>query len=176
MKRFTLALALILMPSLALAQKVSYDFDKSANFAAYKTYGIKEGTPIGQKLIDDRFIAAIDDQMAKKGLKKSDTPDVIVVYHVAFDKEKNIQSWSTGGGPYGYGWGGGWGTTDVRVYDILIGTLIIDVADGPKSQMVWRGIGTKEVDPKAKAEKLDKNVAKAVEKTMKNFPPPVKKK
>lgn len=178
MKLFSLALALVLVPTLALAQKVNYDFDKNTNFAAFKTYALKEGTPVGQKLIDDRLIAAVQDQLAKKGFTKSDKPELLVTYHVAFDKEKNIQSWSTGAGPYGWGYGGGWGstTTDVRVYDILIGTLVIDVADAAKNQMVWRGVGTKEVDPKAKAEKLDKNVAKAVEKVMKNFPPPVKKK
>ena len=34
-----------LLPALAIAQKVSYDFEKSANFAAYKTYAHKDGTP-----------------------------------------------------------------------------------------------------------------------------------
>jgi hypothetical protein len=178
MKLCSLALALVLLPSLALAQKVTYDFDKTANFTAFKTYALKEGTPVGQQLIDARFVAAIEDQLAKKGFKKSDKPDLVLAYHVAFDKEKNIQTWSTGTGPYGWGYGGGWGstTTDVRVYDIVVGTLVVDVADSAKNSMVWRGVATKEVDPKAKSEKLDKNVAKAIEKVMKNFPPPVKKK
>jgi hypothetical protein len=164
-----------------LAQKVSYDFDKSVNFTGYKTFALRDGTPVGQKLIDDRFVASIEEQFTKKGLKKSDaTPDLLVAYHVAFDKEKNIQSWSTGvgGHPYGWGYGGGWGTTttDVRVYDIVVGTLVIDVADATKKEVVWRGVGTKEVDTQAKASKLDKNVAKAVEKVLKDFPPKVKKK
>lgn len=181
MKLFVLTLAVAIAPSLAFAQKVTYDFDKTADFATFKTYALKEGTPVGQKLIDDRFIAAIDESMAKRGFKKATggTPDLLVAYHMAFDKQKNIQSWSTGTGGAGYwGYGGGWGTTttDVRVYDILVGTLVIDVASAAKNEILWRGVATKEIDPNAKAEKRDKNIPKAVEKTMKNFPPPVKKK
>ena len=172
------AAAVLLVPALALAQKTSYDFDKTANFSAYKTYALKEGTPVGQPLIDDRIIAAIDTQLAAKGLKKSDAnPDVVVVYHVAFDKQKDISTFSSGYGggygPYGYGWGGGWGggTTSTQVRDILIGTLVIDMADAAKKQVVWRGMGVKEVDTTAKPDKRDKSISKAVEKIFKNYPP-----
>ena len=49
-------LALILVPALAIAQKVSYDFDKSASFTTFKTYAMKDGTKVGQPLIDDRIV------------------------------------------------------------------------------------------------------------------------
>jgi len=175
-------MALALVPALAMAQDVTYDFDKTANFAGFKTYALKEGTPVGQKLIDDRIIAAIESQLAAKGLKKADAnPDVVVVYHVAFDKQKDISTFSSGYGggygPYGYGWGGGWGggTTSTQVRDILVGTLVIDMADAAKKQVVWRGMGVKEVDTTAKPEKRDKSINKAVEKIFKNYPPKVKK-
>ena len=52
--------------------------------------------------------------MAAKGFTKADAnPDAIVVYHIAFDKQKDISTFSSGYGGgyggYGYGWGGGWG-------------------------------------------------------------------
>jgi hypothetical protein len=173
--------ALLLTPTLALAQKVTYDFDKSASFANFKTYGTKDGTKVGQQLIDDRIVAAIDQQLAAKGFKKVDAnPDVWVVYHVAFDKEKDISSFSSGYGggygPYGWGWGGGFAntTTTTQVRDILVGTLVIDMADAKKNQIAWRGMGTKEVDTTAKPEKRDKSINKAVEKIFKNYPPKVK--
>jgi Domain of unknown function (DUF4136) len=168
---------LVLVPALAMAQKVSYDFDKAANFGAYKTYELKVGTPVGQELIDDRIIAAIDAQLAAKGLTKSATPDVAVVYHVAFDKQKDISTFSSGYGggygPYGYGYGGGWagGTTTTSVRDILVGTLVIDIADVKSKQVVWRGMGVKEVDTQAKPEKRDKSINSAVTKIFKNYPP-----
>jgi hypothetical protein len=170
-------IAVVLAPALLLAQKVSYDFDKSANFSAYQTYAHKDGTKVGQPLIDDRIVAAIDNALAAKGFKKSDTPDVFVVYHVAFDKEKDISTFSSGYGggygPYGWGWGGGMagGTSTTQVRDILIGTLVIDMADAKKGQVTWRGMGVKEVDTQAKPEKRDKSITSAVNKIFKNYPP-----
>jgi hypothetical protein len=168
----------LLMPAAALAQKVSYDYEKSANFAAFKTYAQKDGTKVGQSLIDDRIVAAIDAELAAKGLTKTESnPDVFVVYHVAFDKQKDISTFSSGYGggygPYGWGWGGGWagGTTSTQVRDILIGTLVIDLADAKKGQMVWRGMGVKEVNTQANPEKRDKSITNAVKKIFKNYPP-----
>ena len=175
---FAMMMIVVLAPLMVLAQKTSYDFDKTANFASFKTYAHKEGTKVGQELIDARILAAIDAQLAAKGLTASESsPDVYVVYHVAFDKEKDISTYSTGyGGGYGrYGWGygGGWGggssTTQVR--DILIGTLVIDMADAKAGKLVWRGMGVKEVDTQAKPEKRDKSINNAVTKIFKNYPP-----
>jgi len=167
----TLVLAIVLTPALAMAQKVSYDYDKTTNFAALKTYAHKDGTKVGQPLIDDRIVAAIDTQMAAKGFTKATAnPDAVVVYHIAFDKQKDISTFSSGYGggygPYGWGWGGGWagGTTTTQVRDILMGTLVIDIADARKKQLAWRGMGTKEVDMQAKPEKRDKNLNKGAEK------------
>ena len=38
------ALAIVMLPTLAAAQKTSYDYNKEATFASYKTYGLKDGT------------------------------------------------------------------------------------------------------------------------------------
>jgi hypothetical protein len=48
--------------------------------------------------------------------------------------------------------GGGWGTTDVRINEFLVGTLIIDVTDAARQDVVWWGMGVNEVDPMANAE------------------------
>ena len=115
----TCGIALLVMTATALAQKVSYDYDKTANFAAFKTYAHKDGTKVGQPLIDERIVAAIDAQLAAKGLTKAEAdPDVFVVYHIAFDKQKDISTYSTGYGggygAYGWGWGGGMGSARRR--------------------------------------------------------------
>jgi hypothetical protein len=174
----TLVCAGLLMPAVVLAQKVSYDYEKTANFAAFKTYAHKEGTKVGQQLIDDRIVTAIDTELAAKGLTKVESnPDVFVVYHMAFDKEKDISTYSSGYGggygAYGWGWGGGWagGTTTTQVRDILVGTLVIDLADAKKGQLAWRGVGVKEVNTQANPEKRDKSINNAVKKIFKNYPP-----
>ena len=172
----------VLAPALVIAQKTSHDFDKTANFAGFKTYAFKDGTKVGQPLIDDRIVAALEKELATKGLTKSEAnPDVIVVYHVAFDKEKDISTFSSGYGggygPYGYGWGGGWGSTSstTTVRDILVGTMVIDIADAKKNQIAWRGMGVKEVNTTASPEKRDKSISEAVKKILKNYPPKIKK-
>jgi hypothetical protein len=184
MKRMTwiVALVALLSPSVAMAQKTSYDYDKAANFAGYKTYAFKEGTKAGQVLIDERIVAAIEAEMAAKGFTKSETdPNVFVVYHVAVDTQKDISTYSSGYaggyGRYGWGYGGGWagGTTTTSVRDILVGTLVIDMADAGTRKLAWRGMGVKEVDVQASPEKRDKSIRNAVKKMFKNYPPKGKK-
>jgi len=173
MTRMLTVAALVLLPALAQAQKTSFDYDKMADFAKFKTYAFKDGTKVGDPLIDKRIVTALETELAAKGLTKNDTkPDLVVVYHVAFDKQKDITAYNTGGyGGYGYRWGGGWGTTDVRVNEILVGTMVVDMVDASKQEMVWRGMGVKEVDTQAKPEKRDKSINSAVQKILKNYPP-----
>ena len=45
----------------------------------------------------------------------------------------------------------------------------------PKT-LVWRGVASKTLDAEAKPEKQQKNLKKAVEKMLKNYPPPPPKK
>jgi Domain of unknown function (DUF4136) len=172
----TAGLIALLVPAAAMAQKVSYDYDKSENFAAFKTYALKDGTKVGQPLIDERIVAAIDAEMAAKGFTKSETaPDVFVVYHVAFDKQKDISTYSSGYGggygPYGWGWGGGMQTSTTQVRDIVVGTLVVDMADAKKGQLAWRGMAVKEVKTQASPEKRDKSISETMKKIFKNYPP-----
>ena len=182
LKRSLFVVLALLVPALAMAQKTSYDYEKTADFTSYKTYEFKAGTAVGQELIDARIVSAIESQLAAKGLTKATgTPDVFVVYHMAFDKEKDISTYSSGYGggygAYGWGWGGGWagGTTTTQVRDILVGTLVIDMADAKKGQLVWRGVGVKEVNTQTNPEKRDKSINNAVAKIFKNYPPKKKK-
>jgi len=171
-------IVMVLTPVFLVAQKVSYDFNKSANFAAFKTYAFKDGTKVGQELIDARIVSAIDTELAQKGLVKAPSnPDLFVVYHMAFDQEKDISTYSTGYGggygAYGWGWGGGWGggTSTTQVRNILVGTLVIDLADAKQGQLAWRGMGVKEVNTQANPDKRDKSINNAVKKILKNYPP-----
>jgi hypothetical protein len=166
----------VLLPALAAAQKTTYDYDKTAPFTAYRTYALVQGTSSGDPLVDARIVAVLEDQLTLKGLSKTSvSPDVNVLFHVAFDKEKDISSYSTGPlyGGFGWGWGGGWGstTTNVRVREIVVGTLAIDIVDAKRKQVVWRGLGTREVDTDADSADRDKSVAKAVAKIMRHYPP-----
>jgi hypothetical protein len=123
--------------------------------------------------------SAIDAELATKGLTKTDaeTADLYIGYQTAIGQEKEFTSYNTGWG-YGPGWGGGWygggggsTTTYGSTSTVYVGQLDLSIYDAPKKQLVWRGLASKTLDPKAKPEKKQKNIAKAVAKLLKNFPP-----
>ena len=168
-------LLLVAATSGALAQDVRYNFDKSANFAQFKTYkwvAIKGATPVGD-LADRQIKAAVDVELAKKGLtpSTSDSADLYIGYQAAVGQEKEYTSFDSGWG-YGPGWyGGGGGITTGQTSTIYVGQLAIDMyATSPKT-LVWRGTATKTLDTKAKPEKQEKNLQKAMAKLLKNYPP-----
>jgi len=55
---------------------------------------------------------------------------------------------------------------------IYVGQLAVDMNDSKNHDLVWRGLVSKTIDPKAKPDKQQKNLAKAVAKLLKNYPPP----
>jgi hypothetical protein len=181
-----ISLALILAGAgIASAQDVRYNFDKSANFAAMKTYkwvSIKGATPLAD-LADRQVKEAVDAELATKGLTKTDTDaaDLYIGYQAAVGQEKEYTSFDTGWG-YGPGWGGGWyghgggGMTTGQTSTIYIGQLALDMYASQPRTLVWRGNASKTLDPKAKPDKQQKNLQKAVAKMLKNFPPPPPKK
>lgn len=162
--------ALIAAPA-AFSQDVSYDYDKSYDFAGAKTYVWVDGTRLKDEFNHQRIVNAVNSQLAAKGLTKAavaSDADVVVTYHASFDKDLQISGFSSGFG--GYRWGGTRSGT-ATVDEIVIGTIVVDIADAEEKKMVWRGIASKEVDVKASPEKREKNIQKAAEKLFKNFPP-----
>ena len=62
-------------------------------------------------------------------------------------------------------------TTTGSTSTIYVGQLGLDMYDSAKKELVWRGVASKTIDPKAKPEKQQKNITKAVDKLLKNYPP-----
>ena len=63
-------------------------------------------------------------------------------------------------------------TTGPNYYGIYAGQLAVDMNHSENHALIWRGLASKTVDPNAKADKQQKNLAKAVAKLLKNYPPP----
>lgn len=53
---------------------------------------------------------------------------------------------------------------------ISIGTLVLDMYDPSTKQLVWTGRVTKTLNPSNSQEKKQKNLDKAMQKLLKNFP------
>jgi hypothetical protein len=126
----------------------------------------------------------VNAELATKGLTQvtEDSANLYVGYQAGIGQEKEFTSyssdWGYGGGWYRGGWYGGAGgmsTTSGQTSTIYIGQLAVDMYDSANHNLVWRGVASKTIDPKAKPEKQEKNLKKAVTKLLKNYPPPVKK-
>jgi Domain of unknown function (DUF4136) len=186
MKRVLFLSVGILVTISAFAQDVRYNFDKNADFSKFKTYKwvtLKDAQKVND-LVDKQIVDAVDAELATKGLTKvtEDSANLYIGYQAGIGQEKQFTSYSSDWG-YGPGWyGGGWygggpsmGTTTGQTSTIYIGQLALDMYDSANKDLAWRGIASKTIDPKAKPEKQQKNLAKAVKKLLKNYPPPVKK-
>jgi hypothetical protein len=177
---FAIAL-LVVGVTATVAQDVRYDYDKDKDFSKYKSYkwvSIK-GADQPDELTGKRIMAAVDAELATKGLTKTDgeTADVYIAYQTAIGTEKQFTSYNTGWG-YGPGWGGGWyggGMSSTTTYGststVYVGQLDLSMYDPATKQLVWRGVASKTLDPKASPEKKEKNIGKAVKKLLKNYPP-----
>lgn len=151
----------------AWAQKVQYDFDRSANFQAYRTYSwMPQATTVDQ-LTDQSIRSAIDRELADKGLVRVDqNPDLLVGYQLTVREQQEIQTW----GDAGWGWRSpGWATTTVT--EVPVGSLVVDLYDPARQQLVFRTVGTKTLDTNASPEKREKNLDKALDKMFKHYPP-----
>ena len=188
MRKLSLLAFLLLVLGVAsvAAQDVRYNFAQDVDFSKFKTYkwvDIK-GSDHANELTTKQIAASIDAELAKKGLTKTDadTADLYIGMQTAIGTEKQFTSYNTGWG-YGPGWGGGWygygggmTTTTGSTSTIYVGQLGLDMYESVKKDLVWRGTASKTIDPKAKPEKQQKNIDKAVAKLLKNYPPKKKEK
>lgn len=180
----TLLAGLAIVGGAAVAQDVRYNFDQKADFTRFKTYRwveLKDAKNPGD-LLDKQIKAAFDEQLTTKGLTKveADPADLYVGYQAAIGQEKEFTSYSSDVGYWGYGPGwyrGGWygypggAMTTGQTSTIYVGQLVLDMYDSANHDLVWRALGTKTIDQKAKPEKQQKNLAKAAAKMLKNYPP-----
>src|SRR5258705_4874905 len=73
------AVGTLLAGPAAFAQDVNTDFDRSANFASYRTYAWTPGTPSPNPLGEQRIHAAVDQQLAAKGFSMvTESPSVYI--------------------------------------------------------------------------------------------------
>ncbi|MCB0344865.1 MAG: DUF4136 domain-containing protein [Bdellovibrionales bacterium] len=167
--------------------KIRHDFDDDADFSGYKTYdwieqpmpttGSAQSAKMRNDLLDKRVKAAVDKQLAAKGLiHDSANPALKVTYFTGVDEK--LQVFDRGysyGGYYGARHGYvGMGVPAVDVYQYKVGTLIIDLIDSKTKKLVWRGSAEGVVDEDADAAEREQKVNEAVSKILAAYPPSVK--
>lgn len=159
----------LLACNLAFAQDVSTNSMPGTDFSKYHTYKWVpiEGAVQPNQIVDAQIKQSVDAQLATKGLTKTDgeKADLLVGYQVSISQEKQWNAYGTGG----VRWGGGMATAQQST--ISTGTLVLDMYDPSTKQLVWSGRVSKTLDPSANQGKKQKNLDKAMDKLLKNYPP-----
>ena len=178
MKNTPLTLIALLMlgaVSLAACQtvRVDSDYDETVDFSSYETFGWlpqPRNAPRNDQIndiLDNRIKRAIEAEIVADGYQKNQRgrPDLYVVYHTATERKIDrtyIERWGYNrrGQPRRRG--------AVRVESYKEGTLIIDLVDAERRELVWRGTATGAVSDLTQT---DKKLFGAVERIFEAFPP-----
>lgn len=176
----------LLLASAGFTQEVWYKYYPNANFSKYKTYKWVpiESTARLDALTDQQLKAAIDAELAKKGLTKTEgaEADLLIGYQVAFRKPMEWSAFTEMPGPGVYRSGSRWdwdpstrpiGTT-TTTEALRVGDFGLDMYDAAQRQLVWRGDAAKTIDADVTPAERKKNIEKGVAKLLKNYPPPAK--
>jgi len=162
------------LASAAHAQKIKVEYDQSVDFSKFRSYGIDSQENSAKPMLRLAIQAAVQDDLGKRGLTKvNSTPDLYVQMYGAtdYDYTAHYHDPIYGGGipPINYGitlWHNIPGTVTSVV--IPKGTLVIDLIDTGKKELVWRGIAKQKLSDNR--EKLVEQVNTAVEKMFEQYP------
>ena len=176
----TMALAAIALAGCASGPDIQADYDKAADFGKYRTYGFvaNAGTDSGdyRALATQMLQNAASRQMEQRGYTRAENPDLVINFKGKLEEKTDIES--VPAPHYGPGWGyggwygapyGGWGGTEVTTRRYNVGTLVMDVVDRGKRQVVFQG-GISDVVTKEMQQNREATISKAVEQLFSKYP------
>jgi len=161
-----LSILLLFVLSSCSSVSVYSDFNKGVDFSQYKTYAFhRRGIDKVQisELDKKRILNAIDLELGKKGMTKSENPDLLINIFTKEREQVDVSQFNIG---WGYGWGWGWNPYlwggQNYVSTSTEGTLYIDLIDAHKKELVWEGegVGYLTQNRSKKEERINEFVAK----------------
>ena len=180
----TAGLALVaLLAGCASGPDIRADYDKSADFGKYRTYGFVSvaGTDTGEfkSLATQILQAAASREMEARGYTRAENPDLVINFKGKLEEKTDIES--TPAPYYGPAWGyrgwygapyggyGMYGGTEVTTRRYNVGTLVMDVVDREKRQVVFQG-GLEDVVTKEMMQNREQTITNAVAQIFSRYP------
>jgi len=161
------------------AQKVKVGYDKSADFAKYKTYTwAPPAMPPTRPLLYETVVGTVDRELNSKGLKRTDkNGDLTLIgaggvgFAIAVSSGTPLSSTFTGPPPTmnATAWTGAEGSGDLMAA-VPDGTLGLQFVDRSTNRVIWSGTVSQKLDIEQKQKSL-KMAGKAVVKLLNKFPP-----
>jgi hypothetical protein len=160
----------------ALAQKVTYDYQRGTDFSQLQTFSIKESPPADaaaslttaydSPIVRQNTNAAVAAQLEGRGMKRDDDhPDVYVTTRRTFQTDYVVY-----GSP---GWGYGWGYYGYGPYysePLTVGTLTVDITNAQTGELLWRGVAERDAHPMSNPQHRLERISQEVNKMFKNYP------
>ena len=169
---FVLAL---MFSSVSYGQDVITNYLRGTDFSKYRTYKWVEIGPNGvpDQILDSQIKDSINSQLMAKGLTRveGDKADLFIRYQVAVDKERQWNATGMGDIFRSPGMSTAMGSATATSTNIDVGTLILDFYDPAAKQLVWTGHATKTISPSKDPQKNQRNLDKAMQKLLKDYPP-----
>jgi hypothetical protein len=146
------AVAALLLGGCESGPDVRGEYDQTADFSEYRTYNFvaQAGTDKGDfKSLSTQILQnAASREMERRGYVKAENADLLINFRGQLEEKVDVES--TPAPYYGPGWGyagwggyrgawGGYGGTEVTTHRYNVGTLVVDVVDREKKQMVYQG-------------------------------------
>jgi hypothetical protein len=172
-----------LVAGCASGPDIRADYDKSADFGRYRTYGFVSpaatDTTQFKSLATQAMQNAASREMEARGYTRSDNPDLVINFKGKLEEKTDIES--TPAPMYGPGWGyGGWrgapyggygayGGSEVTTHRYHVGTLVMDVVDRDKRQVVFQG-GVESVVSKEMMQNREAAITAAVQHIFSKYP------
>ncbi len=154
--------------------ELNTDYNPGTDFTAYRTFSFREGekprNPVARRSVEYAVTLALEG----RGLQNVETGGDLLIYgHFVADEKIRIDSYGYGTyGWYGYGWGGGVTTTTVT--KIPVGTVVIDLVDAKKNELVWRGIVKDQISSTPEPEERERKAIEIAKELFAGFPPKAK--
>ena len=187
MRSFAMKAAVVGIAALCLAgcetgPEVRADYDKAADFGKYRTYNFVAATGTGstdaKSLAQQILQNAASREMESRGYTKADNADLLINFKGKLEEKTDIES--TPAPMYGAGWGYrgyygapygayGYGGTEVSTRRYNVGTLVMDMVDRTKQQVVFQG-GVEDVVTKKMLEDREALLTGAVSTIFAKFP------
>jgi hypothetical protein len=133
------------------------DYDKTADFSVYRTYGFPKetGTDRGgyATLVTSYFKSAVSTAMEARGYRyAAENPDLLVNFYMNTRERTEIRpGFDPGFGYYGYRSGLYRPWYDDRTINYQVGTINVDIVDAAKKQLIWEGVAEGRVSEEALA-------------------------
>ena len=159
--------------------RVTTDYAEGTEFAQFRTFKYRDSensVAVSSPLVHRRIVNAIKQGMTSSGLTEvAEDPDVFVTYYGSADQQTHfhttysgVDTWS-GSSRNRHRTGFGVTTSTTRPTTVAQGTLVIDVWDASRNEMIWRGVATSTLS--SNPERNTKTIQRAVEKAFRDFPP-----